>query len=173
MSVLGNVYAQSLENAFMQVISNYLKSNYREYNSISVVNTAGDNDQYSSVENVDPINPAQALVLNLPRVACSAISQEEAVYQSGIYQTKFEVIVRADLDSQGYSMANGFYAAVLDSVQQLALVSQLNNAVDNDNQKLVLVKGIVLLNQQLNQTADRMYIRTIELDVFGMSSFAP
>ncbi len=170
MSIIYNDFPSNLETAFMQIIKGYLQQNYKNYQIVSVVNTAGDQDQYQPIETTGPDEPAEALILNLPRVVCSADSCTEAIYQTGIYQVNMSIIIKANLDGQGgFPQAKALYSSVLDAIQMVHLKQQLNLCVDNNNNRLVLIKGIVLNEQRLNETIERMFQKTVSMDTFGFS----
>lgn len=173
MSIIYNSFEANLETAFVQVMTKYLRDNYKDFNRLAIVNTAGDVDQYQPIEDNGPIDPNQLLITNLPRVICSAESANEAIYQTGIYEVTMNFIIKVDLDSGGYPQAKALQSCVIDALQLKQLKQLLTSTVDTFNKQLVVINGIVIGEQHLNEVDNRMWKKTITMLVYGFSTDAP
>ena len=170
MSDLGNTFADNLAPAFAAVIRNWFNAHLDFAEAVSIVDISGDVDQYPPQEpGTSDLNPASMLVVNLPRVVIVPGDGEEAIYQSGNMRIPVEIQCKADLDTGGYPQAKALFTATLDAVQQADLITQLNAATDINNNQLVGVQGIVITGVRLNETGDRMFVKTITVDCFGYS----
>jgi len=170
MSIIYNTFEENCETAFMQILNSYLKVNYKDYGILNIVNTSGDIDIYQSIEETEPLETVNSLILNLPRIICSSKSSVEEIYQSGIYRVSIQFIIKCNLDGNGdYTQAKALYSSVLDALQQVNLIEQLNNTYDNDNNSLVTIKGLILEERRLNEVEERRFVKIIDMDVIGFS----
>ena len=170
MSQSYNTFSDNLAQAFIQVL-NVWYSTYLDFaGSLSVVDTSGDQDIYEPLEPDGGESKAAAdLVSNLPRVIVSPGEGVEEIYHTGNMRIPVEIHCKTDLDIGGYPQAKALFAATLDACQSLTLLTQLNATSDQLGGKLVGVHGVVINGVRLNDASDRIFHKTITLDVFGYS----
>lgn len=136
-----NVFENNIESNMMEIIGAYLTT--QGFVSAAVV------------------RGEDATVETLPRVIVHCTEGEEVVYQSSNYRVKLNATVKCDLDSGSPIQSAVLFGTVFDVFQMDDLIAQLN-AFSN-----VLIKGLVLLDHNVEDVGDRMWSKTVSMDVFG------
>lgn len=100
-------------------------------------------------------------VITLPGVVVSSDSLGEAIFQSGIYQLKLNVITLVDVDSGSYAQSAQIFGATLDVLQNTELAALL--MVEG----IVHISGVGELAQDTAKINERRWEKTATIDLFG------
>ena len=119
------------------------------------------------VANVTVVPQEETQPQQLPLVVVSATEQNEAVFQTGIYEVTVEFSVRVDMDAGGADQLRTLSSAVLDYLQQTDLKTQLTAVRDPENNALATVKLLVLGSARLEEIGDRQWGRVFIQKAFG------
>lgn len=104
-----------------------------------------------------------ASIKTLPMVVVSSVDLEEIIYQSGNYRVTVEIITTDDLDSGSPQESALLFAKVLDALQMVNLKELMNDT------GLVVIQGIVLGAQKVNDLGDRQWQKTVSIEFFGFA----